>query len=133
MDAGNAIRRLSANPAAVAAAAIAEIRGRRKRKGNAPARRAYILRSLKRPEEAQLLRRVYGPGFFLIGVSVNRPARVDSLALRIAKTHNETPASPNFPNYLLEAEGLANRDEDEASDEYGERLRAVSQERDPFG
>jgi len=132
MDAGNAIRRLSANPAAVAAAAIAEIRGRRKRKGDAPARRAYILRSLKRPEEAQLLRRVYGPGFFLIGVSVNRPARVDSLALRIAKSHNETAASPDFPNYLLEAEGLANRDEDEASDEYGQRLRDVFQLCDLF-
>ena len=132
MDAGNAIRRLAGNPAAVASAAIAEIRGRRKRKGNIPARRAFIVRSLKRPEEAQLLRRVYGPGFFLIGVSVNRPARVDSLAVHIAKTHDETPASPNFPNYLLEAEGLANRDEDEAGDEYGQRLRDVFQLCDLF-
>ena len=132
MDAGNAIRRLAANPAAIASAAIAEIRGRRKRKGNTPARRAYILRSLKRPEEAQLLRRVYGPGFFLIGVNVNRPARVDSLALRIAKTHDETAASPNFANYLLEAEALANRDEDEVADEYGQRLRDVFQLCDLF-
>ena len=132
MDAGNAIRRLAGNPAAVASAAIAEIRGRRKRKGNIPARRAYIVRSLKRPEEAQLLRRVYGPGFFLIGVNVNRPARVDSLAMRIAKTHGETPASPDFPNYLLEAEGLANRDEDEGADEYGQRLRDVFQLCDLF-
>jgi len=132
MDAGNAIRRLAGNPAAVASAAIAEIRGRRRRKGNVPARRAYIVRSLKRPEEAQLLRRVYGPGFFLIGVNVNRPARVDSLAVRIAKTHDETPASPDFPNYLLEAEALANRDEDEAADEYGQRLRDVFQLCDLF-
>jgi cytidine deaminase len=132
MDAGNAIRRLSADPAAIAAASIAEIRGRRKRNGNSPARRAYILRSLKRPEEAQLLRRIYGPGFFLIGVNVNRPARVDSLALRIAKSHNETAASPDFPNYLLEAEALANRDEDEAADEYGQRLRDVFQLCDLF-
>ena len=132
MDAGNAIRRLSASPAAIASVAIAEIRGRRKRKGNVPARRAYILRSLKRPEEAQLLRRVYGAGFFLIGVNLNRPARVDSLALRIAKSHNETAASPDFPNYLLEAEALANRDEDEAADEFGQRLRDVFQLCDLF-
>lgn len=132
MDGGNAIRRLTSNPAAVATAAIAEIRGRRRRRGNTPARRAYILRSLKRPEEAQLLRRIYGPGFFLIGVNVNRPARVDSLAARIAKSHDETPASPNFPHYLLEAEALANRDEDEASDEYGQRLRDVFQLCDLF-
>ena len=132
MDAGNAIRRLASNPAAIATAAIAEIRGRRKRRGNTPARRAYILRSLKRPEEAQLLRRIYGPGFFLIGVNVNRPARVDSLAMRIAESHDETPASPNFASYLLEAEALANRDEDEASDEYGQRLRDVFQLCDLF-
>ncbi len=64
MDAGNAIRRLCSDPAALASAAIAEVRGRRKRAGGKPARRAYILRSLKRPEEVNLLRRVYGPGFF---------------------------------------------------------------------
>lgn len=132
MDAGNAIRRLAGNSAAVASAAIAEIRGRRKRAGNAPARRAYILRSLKRPEEAQLLRRVYGPGFFLVGVNVSRPARVDSLARRIARSHHETPASPNFASYLLEAEALANRDEDETPDDYGQRLRDVFQLCDLF-
>jgi len=132
MDAGNAIRRMASNPAAVASAAIAEIRGRRKRSGNMPARRAYILRSLKRPEEAHLLRRIYGPGFFLIGVNVNRPARIDSLARRIAKSHDETPASPNFAEYLLEAEALAQRDEEEVSDDYGQRLRDVFQLCDLF-
>ena len=132
MDAGNAIRCLATNPAAIAAAAIAEIRACRKRRGNTPARRAYVLRSLKRPEEAQLLRRVYGAGFFLIGVNVNRPARIESLAKRIAKSHNETPASANFPNYLLEAEALARRDEDEASDDYGQRVRDVFQLCDLF-
>jgi cytidine deaminase len=132
MDAGNAIRRLASNPAAIATASIAEIRGIRKRHGSKPGRRAYIIRSLKRPEEAHLLRRVYGPGFFLIGVNVNRPERVDSLARRIARSHNETPASPRFPNYLLEAEALAQRDEDEATDEYGQRLRDVFQLCDLF-
>ena len=132
MDAGNAIRRLAASPAAVATAAIAEIRGRRKRKGNVPARRAYVLRSLKRPEEAHLLRRVYGAGFFLIGANVNRPSRVDSLARRIAKSHNETPSSANFASYLLEAEALAQRDEDEGSDHFGQRLRDLFQLCDLF-
>jgi deoxycytidylate deaminase len=132
MDAGNALRRLTSNAASVAAAAIAEIRGRRRQHGNTPGRRAYLLRSLKRPEEAQLLRRVYGPGFFLIGVNVHRPARVESLARRIAKSHNETQASPDYPNYLLEAEALAQRDEEEASDDLGQRLRDVFQLCDLF-
>lgn len=132
MDAGNAIRRLATSPAAVASAAIAEIRGRRKRSGGAPARRAYILRSLKRPEEVQLLRRVYGAGFFMLAVNLNRAERVQSLAERIAKSHRETPASPNFPNHVADAEALATRDEDEASDEYGQRLRDVFQLCDLF-
>ena len=132
MDAGNAIRRLCATPAAVAAAAIAEVRGRRRRAGGRPSRRAYIIRSLKRPEEVNLLRRVYGPGFFLVGVNVNRPARVESLAKRIARSHRETPASPHYEADLLEAEALAKRDEDEEWDPYGQRLRDVFQLCDLF-
>jgi deoxycytidylate deaminase len=132
MDGGNAIRRLCSNPAAVASAAIAEVRGRRRRAGGKPARRAYILRSLKRPEEVNLLRRVYGPGFFLIGVNVNRPTRVESLARRIARSHRETPASPHYEMDLREAEALAKRDEDEEWDAYGQRLRDVFQLCDLF-
>src|SRR5688500_10287362 len=132
MDAGNAIRRMATNPAAVATAALAEVRGRRKRHGGLPGRRAYILRSLKRPEEVHLLRRIYGPGFFLIGVNVNRPARVEALARRIAASHNETPSSPNFDTHLAGAESLARRDEDESSDPYGQRLRDVFQLCDLF-
>ncbi|MFL6246136.1 MAG: deaminase [Thermoanaerobaculia bacterium] len=132
MDAGNAIRRLCGTPAAVGAAAIAEIRGRRRRAGGKPSRRAYIIRSLKRPEEVNLLRRVYGPGFFLLGVNVNRPTRVESLAKRIARSHRETPASPHYETDLLEAEALAKRDEDEEWDAYGQRLRDVFQLCDLF-
>ncbi|HYI08745.1 MAG TPA: deaminase [Thermoanaerobaculia bacterium] len=132
MDAGNAIRRLVSNPAAVATAALAEVRGRRKRRGGQPGRRAYIIRSLKRPEEVHLLRRIYGPGFFLVGVNVNRPARVESLARRIAGSYNETPSSSNFDNHLASAEALARRDEDESSDPYGQRLRDVFQLCDLF-
>src|SRR5690606_12124094 len=34
-------------------------------------RTAYILRSIKHPDEARALRAVYGPGFFLISISVS--------------------------------------------------------------
>lgn len=132
MDAGNAIRRQCGTPAALAMAVIGDISGRRRRKGGQPARRAYIIRSLKRPEEVHLLRRVYGAGFFLIGVNVNRPARVESLAKRIARSHRETPASPHYAADLLEAEALAKRDEEEALDPYGQRLRDVFQLCDLF-
>lgn len=132
MDAGNAIRRVCANPATAASLAIGDVAGRRKRAGGRPGRRAYVIRSLKRPEEANLLRRVYGAGFFLIGVNVSRPARVESLARRIAASHHETPASPRFTDYVAEAEALAKRDEDEERDPYGQRLRDVFQLCDLF-
>ncbi len=127
IDAGNAFRRLCQDPSALAVAAMAEIVGRRKRAGGIPARRAFIIRSLKRAEEAHVLRRVYGAGFFLIGVDVDRPTRVDALARRIAESHHETTASPHYEEDLVEAEALARRDEDEELDEYGQRLRDVFQ------
>jgi deoxycytidylate deaminase len=132
MDAGNAIRRMCMNPAAAASFAMAEIRARRTDAGGIPSRRAYVIRSLKRPEEVNLLRRVYGAGFFLIGVNVDRPARVDSLAKRIAQSHGETPASANYATYRAAAETLAQRDEDEECDALGQRLRDVFQLCDLF-
>jgi cytidine deaminase len=132
MDAANALRRHAGSAAAVASIAVAEIRGRRKREGGIPSRRAYVIRSLKRPEEVHLLRRVYGAGFFLIGVNAPRPARVESLARHIAASHDETPASPNFAQHRASAEALARRDEDEACEELGQRLRDVFQLCDLF-
>lgn len=39
-------------------------------------RTAHILRSIKHPDEARALRAVYGPGFFLISISVSRKSRI---------------------------------------------------------
>jgi len=40
---------------------------------------AYIIKSLKRPEEVELLRRVYGSGFYLIGIYTDENRRIDLL------------------------------------------------------
>ncbi|MDQ6802755.1 MAG: deaminase [Acidobacteriota bacterium] len=128
MDGGNAIRRMCGDNAALASAAIAEVIASR---GSKPSRRAYILRSVKRADEVNLLRRVYGPGFFLIGVNMRRSDRVKRLASSIAASHGETTASPNFANYQNAAELLARRDEEE-EDPYGQRLREVFQLADLF-
>jgi hypothetical protein len=45
------------------------------------ARTAYVVRSLKRPEEVELLRAVYGRRFFLIGVATDEAARLRYLNL----------------------------------------------------
>lgn len=130
IDAANAIRRAVGSASAIASAALTAIRARRT--NGIPSRRAFILRSLKRPEEVHLLRKIYGQGFFLIGVNVPRPQRVESLARHIARSHNETIASPNFARHIASAEALTKRDEDEANDEYGQRLRDVFQLCDLF-
>lgn len=59
-------------------------------------RRAYVIRSLKHPDEVARLRHVYGKGFFLLGVSSPRQLR------------RETLIKKNFP--LDEANRLLDKD-----------------------
>jgi preprotein translocase subunit Sss1 len=42
-------------------------------------RTAHILRSIKHPDEARALRAVYGPGFFLVGLSASTAQKVKYL------------------------------------------------------
>lgn len=66
MDAGNAARNRARDPRVLAAYAVAEIQKLRDEKNDAEC--AFIIRSLKHPDEVKALRRVYGHGFFLLGV-----------------------------------------------------------------
>jgi deoxycytidylate deaminase len=70
MDAGNQICDKTKQVDFLALLTVFEINRRRKiAVGDGPRRKvAYIITSLKRPEEVALLRQTYGPGFFLIGV-----------------------------------------------------------------
>src|SRR5438445_11878742 len=45
-------------------------------------RTVHIIASLKRPEEVNTLRRIYGSGFFLVGVSASKEEREKYLAER---------------------------------------------------
>ena len=75
MNAGNSARTHGGDLLALAAAA--KISSKRtideSRQREPLARTAHIIRSLKHPGEVHALRRIYGPGFFLIGV-VSSPA-----------------------------------------------------------
>ncbi|HUP61890.1 MAG TPA: deaminase [Thermoanaerobaculia bacterium] len=82
-----------------------------------PRRHAYILNSLKRPEEVHQLRQVYGAGFFLIGVVSPRSARIQKLASGIAKSRG----TANVDRWLKAATDLVDIDEGEDS-EYGQKL-----------
>jgi deoxycytidylate deaminase len=79
MTAGNKLRELTGRGDVMALYAIAEIRkgrsiGDDKRRAPIP-KKVHLLRSLKHPKEVEALRRVYGPGFFLIGLHATEEQR----------------------------------------------------------
>ena len=67
MDAGNKVREDMERGDALALWAASEI-SRKLRPPEGNEKRAYILDSLKHPKEVESLRRIYGNGFFLIGI-----------------------------------------------------------------
>jgi deoxycytidylate deaminase len=121
MDAGNKLRELTGSRDFVAAAAIADIsRMRRICDGNRLPlpKTVHILRSLKRPEEVEILRKIYGPGFFLIGIFASESERLNYL------TRDKNVARRDSRKLMV-------RDEDEAM-EYGQRTRNTFQLADVF-
>ena len=120
MEAGNDLRRRHGGDylALMAITAINASRSTDARQSVVPhKRRAYVIRSLKHPDEVARLRHVYGKGFFLIGVSAPRRIRRETLKLR------------NFPH------DDANRllDKDAAEEEtFGQQTRATFELADAY-
>jgi deoxycytidylate deaminase len=87
IQAGNLIRKLTGKPdvlALVAATAISESRDEAEREDGdfklLPLERTvHVIVSLKRPEEVETLRRLYGSGFFLIGIASTQAERLQYL------------------------------------------------------
>ncbi len=92
MNTGDELRKI--RPEILALAAAHQIH--RGRKGQDPPqplpRTAHILRSLKHPAEVHALRRIYGPGFFLIGVVTDRSVREALLATEEGYTRAQIEA-----------------------------------------
>jgi len=86
MDAGDEARERAESDDILAVSAINDILGSRKRDEQqepiASFDVAHIVRSLKRPEEVALLRRVYRPGFYLIGIAADDDEQGDYLVGR---------------------------------------------------
>jgi deoxycytidylate deaminase len=104
MTAGNKVREMTGGGDALALYAVSKIY--ESRLGDHPlnkqptARKAYVLRSLKHPDEVAALRRIYGPGFFLIGLYAPQEQRLEYLI-----------NDKNIPK--IRAEELIKRDQDE--------------------
>jgi cytidine deaminase len=123
MDAGNDLREKTSNDV-VALLGVVQIRVKRQRDADEEtqdeprSRIAYILNSLKRPEEVTRLRQIYGGAFFLVSAYASRQRRRDALAARIAKSKNL-----EMRECLWMAERLIERDEIESRISTGQDVR----------
>ncbi|MBD3676963.1 MAG: deoxycytidylate deaminase [Rhodobacteraceae bacterium] len=91
----NAFCHTAKNGAALAGVAISAIRNYRKiqhkeklgdaAKSIAIPKQAYVIRQLKRVDEVELLRQVYGDKFIQISVSLDRESRVQNLVTKLAR------------------------------------------------
>lgn len=119
MDAGTKLREESERGEAVALLAITEIRRVRLQELNASTEgNAYILRSLKHPDEVETLRAVYGKGFFLISAYAPRDVRVSAMAEKVTRSQHGNP------NHSREkAEFIVERDEQEENKDLGQDVK----------
>lgn len=126
MDEGNRLRRALGTNDALVRLACAQVLRRRAalrvqehvEDGKPTTATAWILRSLKHPDEVSTLRQIYGERFVCIGAQAPRQARLDQLAQDIAGSH----ASTDREQYRARAQLLALRDEAEDL-EYGQAVR----------
>jgi len=119
MDAGNNLRDKLQDAGVLAKLAIASIRRRRDKAGKEEGRRvAYILNSLKRSEEINCLRGIYGPSVFIVSAYSPRASRVNRLATLLAERQHDNQSSA----YRGRAEELITRDENEKS-RFGQDVR----------
>lgn len=136
MTAGNELRRQLKHGDALAQLAVAEIMRRRRVLQDAedlthdqpPEAVAYILRSLKHQDEIALLREIYRERFVCISAHAPRDERIKRLAGDIAESHGSTDRH----DWDAEATRLAQRDEAEETDDFGQDVRGTFPKADFF-
>ena len=118
MTLGNELRARRPDFLALAAAEFINS-GRGSDRADVRPRVAHVVRSLKHPEEVLTLRRIYGSGFYLVGVIVEEDERRRYL-------RDEKNCS------IDEADRLLKRDEHEADHPHGQRTRETFHLADVF-
>lgn len=123
MNAGNAFRETLKRSDALAMLGVAAVFHKRKEStgdGSIPkARTAYALRSLKRPEEIQALRKIYGGNFFALAAYSSKSKRIERLANKIAQSR----ACKVNAHVERIARALVDRDEAELSEKFGQNIQ----------
>jgi cytidine deaminase len=122
MDAGDKFRQETKRNDALALLSLFQVRRSREKAGSPDKpipKRAYLLRSLKRPEEVTALRRIYASNLIVVAVHSGREQRIRNLAERLARSEY----SAQSMNFRDKAEELVIRDESDETSDYGQRLR----------
>jgi len=131
-QAGNEFRRITKSDDSMAVLGVGAIQEARVRVNGSKEKPipncAYILRSLKTPEEVKTLRSIYGTAFLLVGSSAPYDLRRRFLASRIAASHH----SFQHDQYRSVAEMLIQLDQEEVGKEYGQNLRNAFHRSDIF-
>lgn len=107
MDAGNSAREAAGDDSVLALGAASAIAAKRS-EGKPLCGKAFIIHSLKRPEEVERLRKTYPSGFVLLGVHADESRRIRELQYRGMSEH--------------QAEQLVERDANENIKKHGQRL-----------
>jgi cytidine deaminase len=128
MDAGDDFRQICERDDAVALLGVARIKEEHLKAGELAPNRAYILRSVKNPEEIKTLRNIYGNSFYLVAAYSPLQDRRTYLAKRIAGTRNEFP----FDRHFITADRLIQRDQEEIGTTHGQNTRDSFHRADVF-
>jgi cytidine deaminase len=127
MTAGNRLRESTQRGDALVGAAVEAIWSFRETKGRASDggppegldNHAYILNSLKHPDEVRRLQTIYGPGFVLVGVYLPEEVLAESLSKRIADSRH----TQNAEQFRERAQQLITRDSFEPETRFGQNVR----------
>jgi len=125
---GDKLRQVLGN-AAMAKLAMAMIGDARKKrqKSGADERLAWVVRSLKRPEEVKEFRRVYGARFILMSLHIPEATRLKAASRRLQRTSPITGA-----RFDVKAVEEIARDLEDAERDYGQNMRHTFPEADFF-
>jgi deoxycytidylate deaminase len=136
MDTGNEIRAVLGGDA-IAKLAVMKIRDIRdeahgktsNRDSSKPLpRTAYLLRSLKHPDEVAFLREIYGDSFFLFSAYCPKKQRTVNLAHKIRKSHHKHRQDEFEPDAIR----LLQKDEEESDNKMGQHVRKTFWKGDAF-
>jgi len=131
MQAGDRLRVAAARGDAVALLAISKIRQIREEAGSSGkslSRHAFLLRSLKHPDEIKTLRDVYGGAFIVISVYTPRSVRKEALCKRISRSRHEY----DDEKFSEVADRLIDTDEKEPGNSLGQNVQDAFPEADIF-